>query len=263
MPCDLTPNQLLDILAHAKFENPNNWCFVNSTVCALVWSTLSVQDFSTSFWGEHCNTLPVFISKLKHQAGHISHEPWFHQVMQCWGRSETVSTDRLSQHDAAEFISSWLQVMQCPAFVMPWERRLETEGSVRTVDESTCTLPLFLQFAPIHTHLPRCALSDLFQVWHLADGMKAALLASTTCLCVHVDRCIQTSANARVSRCSTVIDTEVDCLVPMFLDQTLHCGLIEYTIIALQAHLGADAHGHYRAAVRIQPTVTQGPSPST
>lgn len=30
----------------------------------------------------------------------------------------------------------------------------------------------------------------------------------------------------------------------------------------MQAHLGGDAHGHYRAAVRIHPTVTQGPAPS-
>jgi len=254
---------LLDIVAHAALTNADNWCFANSAVYSLLWTTLSISEFSSLTWGLHCNTLHDFVKSLQHSPGVLPSESWFQQVLQCWGRYDSDNPGRISQQDAAEFVSSWLQTMNSPAFDMRWERRLESEGTTHMVDESANTLPIFLQFAQIHTHLPRCALSDLFQVWHLADGMKAALLNASTCLCVHIDRCVRDPQTDRIQRCTTVIDTEVDCLVPKFLDDQLTTGLIEYTIVAMQAHLGGDAHGHYRTAIRMQPTVTQGPSPST
>ena len=253
---------LLDLVAHACFSNTDNWCFANSAVISLLWTTLSVRDCTLSFWGAHCNTLHDFVQKLQHQNGALNQEAWFIEVLQCWGRHDLDNPGHISQQDAAEFVSTWLNVMQSPAFDMRWERRLEADGLAHKVDESASTLPLFLQFAPIHTYVPRCALSDLVQVWHLADGMKAALMNSSTCICAHVDRCIHDSQTSRVRRCTTIIDPDVDCLIPVFLDETLTSGLLEYTIVALQAHLGGDAHGHYRAAVRIHPTVTQGPAPS-
>lgn len=254
---------MLDFLAHAVLTNSCNWCFANSATYSLLWTTLSTSDFDSSTWGVHCNTLHDFVSTLTTTPGVLSNEVWFQQVLQCWGRSDPDNPGQIFQQDAAEFVSAWLQIMKSPAFDMRWERRLEMEGAVHKIDESADTLPIFLQFAPIHTHLPRCALSDLFQVWHLVDGMKAALLAAPACICVHIDRCIQDNVSNRIQRCATVIDTEVDCLVPQFLDEGMACGLVEYTIVAMQAHLGGDAHGHYRAAIRIEPTVTSGPSPST
>ena len=253
---------LLDMVAHARFANVDNWCFANSAVLSLLWTTMSVRECTLSFWGLHCNTLFDFVHKLHSQPGVLSQETWFNEVLQCWGRHDPENPGHISQQDAAEFISTWLHAMQSPAFDMRWERRIEADSIVHKVDESASSLPLFLQFAPIHVHLPRCALSDLVQVWHLADGMKAALLASTACICVHIDRCVQDPQTSGVGRCMTIIDPEVDCLFPIFLDETIACGLIEYTIIAMQAHLGGDAHGHYRTAVRIHPTVTQGPAPS-
>ena len=261
-PRDFNRDALLDLVAHASLANMDNWCFANSSVHSLLWTTLSVMDFDSSFWGKHCNTLHDFVFKLDQQTGYLSQEPWLNQVMQCWGRHASGKSGHVSQQDAAEFVGSWLESMQSTAFNMRWERRLEAEDTTHMVDESVSTFPLFLQFAPIHTHLPRCALSDLIQVWHLADGMRAALTSSTLCLCVHIDRCFQAPGSA-VGKCKTVIDTEVDCLVPIFLGDTLQSGLIEYTIVALQAHLGGDAHGHYRTALRINPTVTQGPAPSS
>ena len=254
---------LLEFIAHARLINTGNWCFANSATYSLLWSTLTISDFTRHVWGVHCNTLHDFVPKFQGFSGDLTNEPWFNQILQCWGRAGPDQLGQISQQDAAEFVSSWLEIMQSSAFDMRWGRRLEAEGTVHKVDESADSLPLFLQFAPIHTHLPRCALSDLIQVWHLADGMKAALLSASTCICVHIARCIRDPRTSKVSKRNTVIDTEVDCLVPMFTADTLRCGLVEYTIVAIQAHLGGDAHGHYRTALRIQPTVTQGPSPST
>ena len=253
---------LQDKVAHAIFANSDNWCFANSAVTSLLWLTLSIKDFDFTIWGEHCNTLHDFVHKISHQTGVLTQEPWIHQVLQCWGRFDPDNPGRISQQDAAEFIGTWLEVMKSPAFDLRWERRIEAEGATHLVDESASTRPIFLQFAPIHTHLPRCALSDLIQVWHLTDGMKAALTSSSMCVCVHVDRCVHLPQTG-ISKCHTIIDTEVDCLLPIFMNDTLDSGLLEYTIVAIQAHLGGDAQGHYRAAVRIHPTVTQGPAPSS
>lgn len=257
----LLRSTLLDILSHATLANPDNWCFVNSTMMSFLWSTLSLMDFALHKWGMHCNALHEFVSNLETSMGILSTETWFNDVLQSWGRQQRDHhTDPLTQHDAAEFISSWLDQTDAPSLNMRWERRVEAEGIAHKVDESTATLPLFLQFTDVLRQLPRCSLTDLFRCWHQMDGMAAALLQPSQALCVHVDRCMRTHSQT-VGRCETIIDPDADCVVPMFSTQHMQHEDIEYCCVALQAHLGSDLAGHYRTAVRVRPTITRGTMP--
>ena len=140
----LESETLLDMMAHARFANTDNWCFANSAVLSLLWTTLSVRDCTFSFWGEHCNTLHTFIHKIHQQPGVLTDESWFQEVLQCWGQHDPDNTGHISQQDAAEFVSHWLHVMQSKAFDMRWERRIEADGHAHKVDESASALPLFL-----------------------------------------------------------------------------------------------------------------------
>ena len=248
---------LLSLLAAARLDNPSNWCFANSTVIALLWCTLSSDAFDHLFWGQHCNALHAFVLSLDKQMGNLANEHWFQAALQCWGRCElNQSSDSISQHDAAEFIDKWIAQMQSTAFQMSWERRVDENGTVHRVDSSADSLPLFFQFDAVLTCLPRTSLSSLARVWHQVDGMVAALLHPSQCLCVHVDRCFQSSHTSSVCKCNTAIDPEEECLIPIFMDDTLKFEYMEYTPVVYQAHLGQDAAGHYRTAIRIRPGVS-------
>ena len=48
----------------------------------------------------------------------------------------------------------------------------------------------------------------------------------------------------------------------MFQSDRLETDMIEYTVVAAQAHVGTDSAGHYRTALRILPSVTKGVVPS-
>ena len=256
----LLRTRLLDVLSHATLDNPNNWCFANSALTSFLWCTLSLKDFDLSFWGQHCNALHEFVVNLETCTGNLSSETWFNDVLQCWGRQERTTTfGPISQHDAAEFISSWLDQLGMQPLDMRWERRIEADGTAHKVDESSATLPLFLQFTDVLQQLPRCSLTDLFRCWQQLDGMKAALVQPSQALCVHVDRC--TRAHRMIGRCETIIDPDADCVISMFSDHTMQCEDLEYCCVALQAHLGSDLAGHYRTAIRVRPTVTRGTLP--
>ena len=256
-------SRLLNIVAHAKFVNPNNWCFGNSTVIALLWCTLTVRDFSSMSWGHQCNTLLNFVETLATGDGVLSTQSWFSHVLQVWGRSEIAQLQvSISQHDAAEFVSQWLDVMQSDEFNMSWDRRIEHENGTHVVDHSSFSLPLFLQFDRTLADQPLCDLNAIINYWHQVDGMVAALTSHSKCLCIHVDRCIQVPGGDTVIKCQTAIHAEVTCSIPVFTDESITFEYQTYSVAALQAHLGGDAHGHYRTALRIHPTVTNSTQPA-
>lgn len=256
--------RFLDIVAHASFSNSSNWCFANSTVAATLWSGLSMSGFDEHTWGKHRTPLTKFVLQLANQVGDLATEPWFLEVLRCWGEEATDSlTSSIRQQDAAELISSWMQQMETAAYSMHWERRMMVDDQTHKIDESDSTLPLFLQFTPLIAQLPRCNLTDLVKAWQNMDGMAAALTCPAQGICCHIDRCVQLQDAPHVCRCSTIIDPESDCLIPTFLGEGISTGLVEFTPVALQAHLGSDAKGHYRTALRIQPTITKGTLPTT
>ena len=193
----------------------------------------------------------------------LSAEHWFREVLRVWGRSDMESlTHHISQHDAAEFVSSWIDQMRTRVFQMGWERRLENEGRTELIDESVGSCPIHLQFTPFQLQLKQCSLQSLINTWHQAHGMVAALLHDSVCLCVHIERCIALDVPPYVSRCLVAIDPEEDCAFSVFSSSDIETDLLEYTVVAAQAHVGSDNAGHYRTALRILPSITRGVVPS-
>ena len=214
--------RLLHALAHAKLGNPNNWCFANSTVIALLWSTLNVSDFSSESWGTQSNALIDFINGLISNTGFLDSQSWFSQVLQSWGRSDLAQLrGSISQHDAAEFVSHWLDLLGTSVVDMGWERRVQHENGTFAVDRSSSSLPLFLQFDRQTMQQSSCELSLLVKLWHQADGMVASLTSHSQCICIHLDRCVQYSASDPVTKCSTKLAIEHLCPIPVFQGEGL------------------------------------------
>ena len=230
---------------------------------ALLWSTLNVSDFSSESWGTQSNALIAFINGLISTTGFLNSQTWFSQVLQSWGRSDLAQLrGSISQHDAAEFVSHWLDLLGTSVVDMGWERRVQHENGTFAVDRSSSSLPLFLQFDRQTMQQSSCELSLLVELWHQADGMVASLTSHAQCICIHLDRCVQLSASDPVTKCSTKLAIEHLCPVPVFQGEGLQFEFKEYLTIALQAHLGGDSSGHYRTALRIQPTVAHGTTPA-
>ena len=152
--------------------------------------------------------------------------------------------------------------MDISVYDMRWERRLENEGTAELIDASARSCPLNLQFSSFQTQLRQCSLQSLITVWCQANGMVAALLSPAACLCIHVERCVSIDKPPYVTKCTVVLDPEEECTLPMFDSEGLDTDMIEYTVVAAQAHVGTDSAGHYRTALRILPSVTKGVVPS-
>ena len=259
-PCD--PRILLKRLSRLTLDNPGNLCFANATVYALLWTSLSCTPWQSDFWGEQRILLQAFLERASEQCSTICTEEWFLQVLRCWGTLDPqVAPCLWTQQDSAEFVSHWLLQMGCSAFDMSWERRYEQNSSIHVCDSSAQHIPLHLRFDSTYADMTQCSLTPLFHLWRQANGMVAALVESPVCLCVHLDRtCTDADGNLKQSECKVQIDDF--CLVPKFIDATLRTEMIEYQIIALTAHLGADRAGHYRSALRIAPSLPSQTRPA-
>ena len=249
-------------VAFLTLENPGNFCFANAAVLSFLWTTLSLQTCDFQNWGTQRTILTQFL--LGHYSTHanLGEESWFQHIMRCWGRSDPeVDIDSLSQQDAAEFIHVWLELLATPAFDMSWERRLLENDRPRTVDSSGPYMPICLKFDDHLAHMQSCDLTSLFNIWRQVDGMQAALTTAPICLCIQLDRCIQTpSGDIYKSECK--INPDNTCIVPTFPGSGLQHEPVEYQIIALMSHLGNDKGGHYRSALRLAPVLIDSTTPA-
>ena len=91
--------------------------------------------------------------------------------------------------------------------------------------------------------------------------MRSALLEASPGLCVHVERNMH-DAQGTLHKIECKIDLDRTCLVPIFCNQSLTYEQAEYQIVAIMSHLGQDAAGHYRTAVRIAPTLVDSITPA-
>ena len=241
--------------------NPNNWCFANASLFSMLWSTLSLRQFEPETWGSQCHHLCDFLDRMTRARGNLSQERWFTEMLRCWGRNELAqSQGSIAQHDAAEFVSFWLEYMATPAFEMQWERRVSENGTVHMVDQCIGNTPLFFQFAPIDQHASTIDLTTLARRWSQVDGMRAGLLNMSDCVCIHLDRCMQDN-QGRVIKCASVLQSDTECLLPVLMGHSTECQYLEYQIVALMSHLGGDGSGHYRAALRVLPGVNDSAQP--
>ena len=58
-------------------------------------------------------------------------------------------------------------------------------------------------------------------------------------------------------KCTSALQTDVDCLIPAFINDSLDILYLEYQLVALQCHMGGDRHGHYRTALRVLPSAVE------
>ena len=220
----------------------------------MLWTTLSSTQCSSEAWGTQRISLSTFVHSLQFQKGNLSFEPWFREILRCWGRDDVNQLfTNISQHDAAEFIGTWLEHLQSNLFDMSWARRLMEKEEVHTVDHSQGPLPLMLQFDEVTKQLPTISINTLIPSWHQAYGMIAALTAPGPGICVHLDRCCQLSDSTEVYKCTSQLDCDMEVLLPVFVDDLLNIQYMEYTIVAAQAHIGMDGCGHYRTALKVHP----------
>ena len=252
---------LLRLVANMVLMNPDNWCFANASVFSLLWTTLSLRAFDHGTWGKQCDQFCTFLAKMETADGNLSTEDWFKQVLRCWGKPDVVQlVGSISQHDAAEFISVWLEQLNSPAFRLTWERRLEENGCVHKIDECVGTMPLFFQFDAFTLQLPSFTLSMLARTWNQVDGMQTGLTQLTDCICVHIDRCVQDSSG-RVTKCTNALLPESEFVIPILMNDRAHCQCLEFTVTAMMAHLGGDECGHYRTALHLHPGTTDTAQP--
>ena len=249
----LTRTDMMSILSHAVMENPNNWCFANATVQSLLWCMLSLTHFDPNMWGLQCSTLMNFLHKLNTQAGNLSQESFFTEVLQCWGPADMAATQSsISQQDAAEFVQHWLQLLDTDTFDMRWEKRLTVADDVRVMDTNAKHTPICFKFNVQTMLMQTCDLTSLGVHWHQDDGMLTCLVTASDCLCIHLDRSVHGPTG--ISKCLSPLQSDTEVLLPIFIGDTDfdHVG---YTIVALMAHQGSDGAGHYRTALKVSPHV--------
>ena len=165
----LTPELLLQRLAHMSMENPGNICFSNATTSALLWTTLSTMTWSLKAWGKQCQMLHDFICTNPATCINLCDEVWFQQILHCWGLIDpAVSPQRIAQQDSAEFVAAWLEQMGSDAFDMRWEKRISENDSIRICDQGCKSTPICLKFTPFLADTSCSDLTQLFAVWQCA-----------------------------------------------------------------------------------------------
>lgn len=178
----------------------------------------------------------------------------FLEVLQCWGPAEMAGNDSsISQQDAAEFIQHWLQLLKSDAFDMRWEKRLQTAEGVRIMDHHSAYTPICFKFEPSHLSMPHIDLTALGTAWHQVDGMCTGLIQASVCLCIHLDRYLQ-GPNG-LSKCTNSLTHDTEVMLPIFTSEQTDFDHVGYTIVALMAHQGSDAAGHYRTALKVTPHI--------
>eukprot|EP00435_Cladocopium_sp_Y103_P030475 s344_g7.t1 len=221
----------------------------------FLWTTLTVQHCDFTFWGSQCGKLRRFLEQDRSDPADLSQEVWFCDILRCWGRlAHTVELGQITQQDSAEFVQTWLALLETPAFNMRWHKRLEESESIRNFDVGAPYMPIILKFDDALAACHSCDLSQLFLIWRQDDGMCRALTDTPPCLCIQLDRSVQDQAGD-VSKTDCLIRLDATCLVPVFASDDLRIELAEYDIIAATAHFGIDGAGHYRAAMRMAPSL--------
>lgn len=260
----MMPDQarLIEIVTMMELANPNNWCFCNVAVYSLCWTLLNVRHYEPAFWGKQCQEIMQFMLIAGQGLCNLAQQPFFREILQCWGRDDPVLFGAsISQQDSSEFIHVWLHKMQTPVFNMQWEKRVTISDASHVMDSSTERyMPICLQFDDFSKLSDFCTLNTMISTWQQVDGMTTALLQAPDCLCVHIDRCVM-NPDLSIVKCRSKLQIDEECFFPVFTGDGNAHDFHSYTVIAVMSHLGSDAAGHYRCALKIKSMVVQGTTP--
>jgi hypothetical protein len=262
---DLANHDMRHLLTHVAFltlENPGNICFANAAVTSFMWTTLTLDICDFSYWGMQRQQLTSFLLANYATHANLMEQDWFQETMRCWGQQDpAVDSDDITQQDAAEFLHVWLTQIATSAFDMRWERRYMENDSVCTVDSGGKYMPLWMHMDATTANAHSCDLTQLFSLWRQADGMQAALITAPVCLCLHIDR-LTRDTTGRIHKSDCMINVDTPCIVPVFQGDGLTHEPVEYLPVALMSHLGQDKGGHYRAGLKLAPTLVDTTTPA-
>ena len=181
-------------------------------------------------------------------------EHWFQQMLHKWGFS-------LEQQDCSEFLHAMLTWLHMPVFDMKWERKVELHGRYIIHDSSSQYMPIKLHFVPKQLTHDTCKLQELITTWCQVDGMTTALVCAPQIVCLQLDRMYQDD-NGHLARCECSVELDLEVNLPMHMADGGKTETVGYVIVAASAHQGVDLAGHYRSALKIQPTVIHDTRPA-
>ena len=144
-------------------ENPGNACYANSSILALIWASLSRQEFKFQDWGPRSTILQQLLQHGNGTPFSLAHEPWFVRLIDGW-------IEEGEQADSAEFshmLSSWTAM---PAISNSWERPVQMEQNYVRHDSGDQYMPLTLQMDPQMIQHDEVSLSALPQVLEHRTG---------------------------------------------------------------------------------------------
>ena len=242
------PIDLAHGLMHLELANATNVCYANAGFFTVMWTLLCVQPFEPVNWGPHFNDLTTFIM-LSTGSSKLEPERWFQVIMQSWGNHMSVQPGH--QQDSCEFLCHFLAWLGSEMFHMGWERRYVENEQCFLDDQSSAHLPIRLSFEPPMLFLHSCSLDDLIRPWHQDKGMRACLLTAPQCLLLQIDR-LHKNDDGEILKCLCQLNLTQTCSMPVFRDDHLRVGYVDYVVTAAIAHFGQDQAGHYRSALRIQ-----------
>ena len=262
---DLTNQDMRHLLTHVALlvlENPGSLCFANAAVTTFLWTSMSLDQCDFCNWGTQRQQLTQFLLASYATPTNLCDHVWFQETMRCWGnQNPAVHNDDITQQDATEFIHVWLEHMNTPAFDMRWERRFLENDRLRTFDSGGPFTPIWLHLDETTAHANSCTLTQLFCLWRQVDGMQAALMQAPQCLCLQIDRCTR-DRTGQIHKSDCMINVDNHCIVPVFQGQGLTHEPVEYQPVAIMAHLGIDQGGHYRAGLKLAPTLVNSTTPA-
>ena len=240
-------------LLRLPLENAgSNLCYANSAFVTMLWAIMSRIGFQLHDWGARSPDLCSILEQADDTLFCLTSATWFNLLVQGWN-------DDQDQADSAEFLhllSSW---MVPPALSNCWERRAQTGQKTDIHDSGDLYMPLTLQFAPHMTTLVDVHLNTLLRWWSTELGMQAGLTDPQDLLLIHIDRLVRNRVGA-VRKCTAALRFEWTIDVPVLVGTST--GSTAYTVVAAISHRGHVHGGHYEAALRVFPEVSDLAHPS-
>ena len=233
-------------------ENPGNACYANSSFLALIWATLSRQEFSFQDWGPRSTILQQLLQHGNGTPFSLAHEHWFDRLIDGW-------IEEGEQADSAEFshlLSSWTAM---PAISNSWDRRVQMDQNFVRHDSGDQYMPLTLQMDPQMIQHDEVSLATLLRSWNTELGMQAGITDPEDLILLHIDRIVMTpNGNLTKSHAAVTFGWEVQ--IPVWA--THHIDWTSYTVVACIAHQGDSQRGHYQCMLRTFPEVSDVAAPA-
>lgn len=240
-------------LLRLPMENAgSNLCYANSAFVSMLWAIMSRIGFQLHDWGARSPDLHRILLQADDTLFSLANASWFNLLVQGWN-------DDQDQADSAEFLhmlSSW---MVPPALSNCWERRVQTGQKTELHDSGDLYMPLTLQFAPHMTDHVEVHLNTLLRWWSTDLGMQAGLTDPQDLLLLHIDRLVQ-NPMGDLRKCTAALRFEWTIDVPVLVGPST--GTAAYTVVAGISHQGHTQGGHYEAALRVFPEVSDLAQPS-